>query len=275
MAEMSLEVLRGWGLEPEILEAKGASLPYLAASDHERAAQLQWAITSTDIRGIFCLRGGYGSMRILPMVKPQWLRENPKVLVGFSDLTALLLGLGGNGEVVTFHGPTLASSPLSRGAHSPTARRLKRVLMDGEEPDQLEGEPWSPGVAEGPLMGGCLSLVTALLGTPFMPSLDGSILFLEDVGEPLYRLDRMFQQLRLSGVLRRVAAVALGHVPASPSSRGLLRRVVLDALGSPVPVLAGLPCGHGPENMVLPLGCWAELDGDQGLLVVKEAAVGP
>lgn len=273
LAERSLDLLRGWGLEPRGQELAAAPLPYLSAPDEERAAQLRWALTSPEIRGIFCLRGGYGSMRILPLLDPQWLREDPKVLLGFSDLTALLLGLGGKARVVTFHGPTLASSCLASGPHSSTAKALHRAIMEGKPLEPMAGEVWRPGMAEGPLVGGCLSLVVALVGTPFLPRLEGAVLFLEDVGEPLYRLDRMFQQLRLAGMLDGLAAVAIGHMGGTRYARGPLRKVVLEAVGPDVPVLAGLPCGHGRENLILPLGCWARLEGDRGRLVVEEAGV--
>ena len=272
LAQRSMETLRAWGLEPCGHELSASRIPYLAAPDEARAEQLRWALTSAEIRGIFCLRGGYGSMRLLPLLEEDLLKENPKVLVGFSDVTALLLGLGTRAGVVTFHGPTLASSSMASHPDSPTALALRRAVMDGVIPEPMEGEIWQGGSGEGPLVGGCLSLVSALMGTPYFPRLKGCILLLEDVGEPLYRLDRMFHQLKLGGVLNDLSGIALGHLGGGRLGKPLLREVVLEAVGPGVPVLAGLQCGHGPQNLTLSLGAWARLDAG-GFLAMTEAGV--
>lgn len=272
LAEVSLELLSGWGLEPRQQELEASGIPYLAGSDKSRASQLGWALGAPEIRGIFCLRGGYGAMRILPFLDAGIFRKNPKVLVGFSDLTALLLGLGAKARVATFHGPTLASVSLASGPDSPTAKALHRAVMAGCPQEPVAGEIWQEGEAEGPLLGGCLSLVSALMGTDFFPELEGCILFLEDVGEPLYRLDRMLHQLKLGGVFGRIAGLALGNLGGGPRGKKILKEVVLEAVGSGIPVLAALPCGHGPRNLTLPLGTWVRLE-EKGSLVFTEAGV--
>jgi muramoyltetrapeptide carboxypeptidase len=226
-----------------------------------------------EIRGIFCLRGGYGSMRILPFLEPEFLQQHPKVFVGFSDLTALLLHLLLQGRMVTFHGPTLAHEDLARGPESLTARALKRVLLQGKPPEPLRGEILREGVAEGPLIGGCLSLLSALTGTPYAPRFSGCIGFFEDTGEPPYRIDRMLLQLRLSGALEGIRGVVLGPFQGEipPSS---LRKTVLDALAPlEVPILLGVPSGHGEINFTLPLGIPVRLDARQGILTFLEAGV--
>jgi len=272
LAQRSMETLRAWGLEPCGHELSASRIPYLAAPDEARAEQLRWALTSAEIRGIFCLRGGYGSMRLLPLLEEDLLKENPKVLVGFSDVTALLLGLGTRAGVVTFHGPTLASSSLASGPDSPTAQALRRAVMESHPQEPITGEIWQEGEAEGPLLGGCLSLISALMGTDFFPELEGCILFLEDVGEPLYRLDRMLYQLKLGGVLGRIAGLALGNLGGGPRGKRILKELVLEAVGRRIPVLAGLPCGHGARNLTLTLGAWVRLD-KKGLLIFMEAGV--
>lgn len=272
LAEISMGLLRAWGLELREQELEPCRIPYLAGSDQSRASQLAWALSSPEIRGVFCLRGGYGAMRILPLLDGELFRKDPKVLLGFSDLTALLLGLGAKAKVVTFHGPTLASSSLASGPDSPTAKALRRAVMEGHPQEPIPGEIWQEGEAEGPLLGGCLSLVSALMGTDFFPELEGSILFLEDVGEPLYRLDRMIHQLKLGGVLGRIAGLALGNLGGGPSGKRILKEVVLEAVGSRIPILAGLPCGHGARNLTLTLGAWVRLD-KRGSLVFMEAGV--
>ncbi len=211
-------------------------------------------------------------MRILSFLDVQLFRKDPKVLVGFSDLTALLLGLGAKAGVVTFHGPTLASSSLASQPDSGTARALHRVLMEAVPQEPMSGEIWQPGEAEGPLMGGCLSLLCALMGTDYFPELEGCILFLEDVGEPLYRLDRMLHQLKLGGILERISGMALGHLGTHRQGKRILREVVLEAVGTRIPVLAGLPCGHGPQNLTLSLGAWTRLD-EKGTLTFLEPGV--
>ncbi len=272
LAEMSMGLLRAWGLEPQEQELEACGIPYLAGSDQSRASQLVWALSSPEIRGVFCIRGGYGAMRVLPFLDGELFRKDPKVLLGFSDLTALLLGLGARAGVVTFHGPTLASSSLASGPDSPTAKALRRAVMEGHPQEPITGEIWQGGEAEGPLLGGCLSLISALLGTDFFPELEGCILFLEDVGEPLYRLDRMLYQLKLGGVLGRIAGLALGNLGGGPRGEKILKEVVLEAVGSRIPVLAGLPCGHGTQNITLSLGAWVRLD-KRGSLVFMEAGV--
>jgi muramoyltetrapeptide carboxypeptidase len=267
--EASLELLKSWGLEPVSRKMARASLPFLAATDEERFLQMKWALTSPEIRAVFAVRGGHGTVRILPSLEPSWLRGDPKILMGFSDFTAVLLGLGSRAKVVGIHGPTLVS--MGRGmVHQSDTSFLRELLMENRIPGPLEGEPWRGGVGEGPLIGGCLSLVTALLGTRFFPDLRGAILFLEDVNEPLYRVDRMLQQLRLSGVLEMISGLALGYFPEGPSFKRHLKELVLDATADGIPIVAKLPFGHGERNLALPVGCWARCDGRNGVLEIVE-----
>jgi len=267
--EASLELLKSWGLEPVSRKMGRAAFPFLAATDEERFLQMKWALSSPEIRAVFAVRGGYGAIRILPSLEPNWLRGDPKILMGFSDFTAVLLGLGLRARVVGIHGPTLVS--MGKGmAHQSDTSFLRELLMENKIPGPLEGETWRGGVGEGTLIGGCLSLVTALLGTRFFPDLRGAILFLEDVNEPLYRVDRMLQQLRLSGVLEMISGLALGHFPEVPSFRRHLKELVLEATPHRIPIVARLPFGHGERNLPLPVGCWARCDGKEGILEIVE-----
>jgi muramoyltetrapeptide carboxypeptidase len=205
-------------------------------------------------------------MRILPMLDHETFRGNPKVFVGFSDLTAILLYLLGIGRMVAFHGPTLTSADLSEGPQSPTSRSLFRAVLEGLVPEPITGESWSGGTAQGPLVGGCLSIITSLLGTPFFPHLSNTILFLEDIDEPLYRIDRMLHHLLFSGVLGGINGLVLGAL-ATGARRSQLRELVMAALGErKIPVLFGVPCGHGSINLTLPMGTPVRLDGDRGVL---------
>jgi muramoyltetrapeptide carboxypeptidase len=276
VVERSLRVLEAWGLQHCMARGIRERRGYLAGSDDTRAAQLEWAFLNDEIRGIFCLRGGYGSARLLPRLRPELLREHPKVLVGFSDPTVLLLHLLQAGGMVTFHGPTLTSGPLAEGPDTPTARSLRRAVMDGVAQEPIPGEIWVRGTAEGPLVGGCLSMLASVVGTPYAPVARNAVLFLEDVSEPPYRIDRMLWQLQLSGMLGSIRGVVLGEVIGSTRKgrEGDLRRAILDVLGPlGVPILFGIPCGHGRVNLTLPLGCRVLLDGEAGLLRFLEAGV--
>jgi muramoyltetrapeptide carboxypeptidase len=259
-------------LAPGLWKRKG----YLAGDDATRAEQIAWALGEEEIRGIFCLRGGYGAMRLLPSLAVERLGASPKVFVGFSDLTALLVHFLQDRRWVVFHGPSLISRALASGGDSTTARALREAVMEGAAPGPILGEGWAPGKAEGPLVGGCLSLLSALAGTPYAPRLHGAILFLEDVNEPLYRLDRMLLQLRLAGLLDGVRGVVVGEMvgirgAARPAA---LREALLEGLGFPaVPVVAGVASGHGGVNLTLPLGCRVTLDGDAGRLLFQEPGV--
>jgi muramoyltetrapeptide carboxypeptidase len=273
VVERSLRVLEAWGLRPQAAPGVWDERGYLAGTDESRSAQLQWAFTTEKIRGVFCLRGGYGSIRVLPRLDPEILGSDPKIFVGASDLTAMLVYLLQQGRMGVFHGPTLACEDLSRGPESATARSLFEVILKGGPPEPILGEGWNGGSAEGPLVGGCLSVIVSLLGTPFTAVLDGAICFLEDVNEPLYRVDRMLTQLRLSGALDDVRGLVLGTMDKTLGSQPL-RETVLDVMAHRnVPILYGVPSGHGAVNLTLPLGVRVRLDGDQGLMTFLEAGV--
>ncbi|MGK7311169.1 MAG: S66 peptidase family protein [Candidatus Longimicrobiales bacterium M2_2A_002] len=270
------------GLEPVPGAGVRARDGYLAGSDRERADDLAAAI-GDDTAAIWALRGGYGALRTLEHVDLTPLRERPKPFIGFSDNTAIHLALLREG-VVSFHGPHAGSEHFPAA----TAAAFRTVVMTPEPAGALEVpadvRPASVvgGTAEGPLIGGNLSLLAATCGTRYQPDTRGAILFIEEVAEPPYRVDRMLMQLRLAGLLDDVAAVALGEFGPAGSDAGepgsgsgtpsaALFRELLGSLG--VPVALGLPFGHGRENWTLPLGVPARLDADAGTLELLEAAV--
>ncbi|MDR0966115.1 MAG: LD-carboxypeptidase [Myxococcales bacterium] len=242
---------------------------YLAGSDARRLQALNEALADAESRAIFCARGGYGAMRLLPGLK---LPETPKVLVGFSDITALHAALQVNGWR-SLHGPVLTQ--LGR-LDEAMARALFDCLESGTHLPRFVGEAVVPGVVEGPVLGGNLSVLTRLIGTPFLPALDGAILFLEDVGERPYRLDRMLQHLALAGGLARVAGVALGDFTDCDDEHLQLRGAAFvreELARQGVPCVAGLRVGHGLDNWPLPLGARARLDGAAGTLCFVEGVV--
>jgi len=242
---------------------------YLAGSDQRRAETLIALLTDPEVKAVMAARGGYGSMRLLERLPLETLRKQPKILIGFSDLTALLLGLHRAAGLVTFHGPVVTSLAEADQAAIDHLKRLltgQRVFPLGLE----ETRVIVPGRVEGPLLGGNLTLLVHLLATPWLPDLDGAILLIEDVGEALYRLDRMLTALKLSGVLSKCAGIIVGRLEnCGPAEEieNLLDRTLADFPG---PVLADFPAGHGPGNLALPLGPKAVLDTRTGTLDLVE-----
>ena len=261
---------------------------FLSGTDAERLADLHWAFADEEIDAVWCIRGGYGSTRILPSVEYDLIRKNPKILIGFSDITALHLAVFQKTGLVTFHGPNLASD-LSVY----TKRHLLDILMKppaeyeiklpqppaGFDPELYKAKVITPGKARGALIGGNLSLLIALTGTPYaMKDIAGRILFIEDVNESPYRIDRMLTQLRQSLDLKTLAGIAVGVFtrndtdPAEPSQT--LMEVLHDRLGDlKIPVVYGLSFGHIREQFTIPLGIEAELDTAEATVTYLEKGV--
>jgi muramoyltetrapeptide carboxypeptidase len=250
---------------------------YLAGDDHRRFAELTTALADPEIKAVFCARGGYGAMRLLPRLRA-WLsgsRLMAKPLIGFSDITALHQWLQSNG-MASIHGPVL--SQLGR-LPSDTPKRLFSLLESTLPAEPLLGtDTYVGGAVEGPLLGGNLSVFTRLLGTPFMAPLDGAILLLEDLSEPPYRLDRMWTHLELAGVFEKVKGIALGQfIGCDPRDGGYTAVEVLRDLAAStgLPCAAGFPIGHADINEPVPLGARVRLDADETRLTFLEAAVSP
>ncbi len=263
-----LEVLSGrLGLLPRMRTDLTARRAYLAGDDARRVEEWREAVADPEARAIFCARGGYGAMRILSAVDPAPLLARPKALVGFSDVTALHASLNRAG-LATVHGPVLTQ--LGR-APEDAVRHLEALLRqdapragawDVPEPGAglVAARTIRPGRASGPLLGGTLTLLAHLAGTPYAPSLEGAILFLEDVGEKPYRIDRCLTQLRLAGALDGLAGIAVGLLTQCDDGGVLAADVVREAaLALGVPAVEGLPAGHDDANFALPLGARATL----------------
>ena len=251
---------------------------YLAGDDVRRGNELAAALADPSVRAIVAARGGYGSMRLLPRLWPSVnghlsSSDPAKLLVGFSDITVLHAALQSAGRV-SVHGPVVTQLA---GQPAAIAERFFALLEDGTTPpDPVAGTPIVGGVADGPLLGGNLSLVTRLLGTPWLPDLKGAILLLEDVGEKPYRIDRMWTHLRLAGVFERVVGLALGEFTDCEDPDGdFTLRDVLGSLAAEtgLPCVGGLPIGHGAVNVPVALGTHARLDGGAGTLSFAEPAV--
>jgi muramoyltetrapeptide carboxypeptidase len=248
---------------------------YLAGDDARRLHELAAALADGAVKAVFAARGGYGSMRLLPALWPK-LREpsgRPKPLVGFSDITALHAALQAAG-FCSIHGPVVTQ--LATQPPAVFDRLVALLESPAAPPAALAGAPLVAGVAEGPLLGGNLSVFTRLLGTPYLPDLRGAVLLLEDVGERPYRLDRMWTHLALAGVFHQVRGIALGDfIDCEEPSGDHASADVLAALAADVrlPCLAGLPVGHGAVNQPVPLGARVRLDADAGRLEFLEPAV--
>ncbi len=270
--EPGLSVLESSGyrirLGDHVYDTKG----YLAGEDSARLSDLHAMITDPEITAVFCARGGYGSIRLLDMINYDLIREHPKILVGYSDITALLTAIHGKTGLVTFHGPMVRDLEPGRKRDWDSLRRL--LGSDGSPELKLDacGVPVS-GSAKGHLIGGNLSMICHLLGTPFMPHLNGGVLFLEDKGEALYRVDRMLMHLFLSGCLKGITALISGRFEGCGEPDGINRLFLSLASRLGVPLVTGFPLGHGRENLALPMGTTAELDTKRMTLTITEACV--
>lgn len=259
-----LQILRDWQLEPVLSSTTYDRQPvhsYLAGSDHDRAEAIHQAFADPSIAAILCSRGGYGTMRLLPLLDAEIIRNHPKLFVGFSDITALHLYFAGILGLPTLHGPVVKSLPLHRDDPFHSLSHLHASLFGTlTAPHQIGGlRCVRPGHARGRLFGGNLCLVASMLATDYCPDLTGAILVLEEIGEVDYRLDRLFTTLRLSPKSRDLAGIILGDF--SQCNGVYIDETAVahfaDTLASEFncPVVANFPCGHGSRNLALPIGC--------------------
>jgi muramoyltetrapeptide carboxypeptidase len=267
--ELGMEMLRSWGFVPELGKHALARHGYLAGPDADRLTDLEWALGDPDIRAVIASRGGYGTQRIVDA--PVWsrLRTAPKLLVGFSDITALHLAAWHEAGIASLYAPGASWDADRLGDAGATSLHS---AMTSTRPVVIHGSAAEGGVATGPLLGGNLSLLAASVGAG-LPSLRGAVLLVEEVDEAPYRIDRMLTQLRRSGSLDGIAGVAVGQM-TNCSDEEAVAAVFSDRLGDlGVPVLSGLPIGHGPGQLTVPLGSEARVDVAAGILQVA-AAVG-
>lgn len=279
--ERALERVERLGWVPRPGPNASRRTGYLAGSDAERLADLTAALESTDNDAIWLLRGGYGTMRLLPALDLSPLRDRPRPLIGFSDNTALHLAAQRKG-VVTFHGPHPAAEDLTDFSIQQLRALVERTEPPGPLPFPrsagLRATTLVPGEVTGPLVGGNLSLLAATVGTPYALKARGHILFIEEVGEPAYRIDRLLSQLLLAGLLDEVAGIAIGAISDCPDQNRTdlpePAEIVLDRLRPlGVPLAYGFPFGHIAESWTLPLGVRARLDASAGTLALLEPSV--
>ncbi|QGP80063.1 S66 peptidase family protein [Sphingobium sp. CAP-1] len=282
------DTISAMGLTPKAAPHLAGRYGYLAGTDRDRAADVNAMFADPQVKAVFAVRGGWGCARILPLLDFATIRRNPKLLVGFSDITALHLAFAAKAGFTTIHGPNAASS---WGRFSWDAFRA--LAFDGATPtlstpagqeDRLSQRAgrirtFRPGVARGRLLGGNLSVLAALMGTPWLPDFSGAILFIEDISEQPYRIDRMLTQLALGGVLGKLAGVVFGQCtdcgPAGASYGGFTLSQVLQQHLEPlgIPAFQGGQFGHVANQYSLPLGVAAEIDAGAGTIRLLEPAV--
>ncbi len=278
--EAAVRLIQSAGFKTDVAENACSSHGYLAGDDDSRAKAMNHALADPKIRAIMAVRGGYGALRILHRLDLYRLADDPKILIGYSDFTAILLAAYRQANLMGFHG-LLAAVDIA-GPHGKTAFQhllqatSSRPLGDLPAPQILRS-----GRGQGPLLGGCLSLLSRLVGTEFMPDLTGAILFWEDVGEEPYQIDRMLTHLRLAGHLEELGGMVIGAltdcVPDRPKPTLTIPEAVLECLrGTDYPILMGLRTGHLPNPLTIPMGVMARIEtgGSRGRLTVEEAATG-
>ena len=269
-----LTYLRKRGFRVRVGSAASHRDRYLAGKDPERAKDLNAMFADPDVMAVFAARGGFGSARILGSLDYGAIRRCPKPLVGFSDTTALQLGIYSRTGMVSYSGVTLCADVSASGMPEATETSLWNALMHGRFDDMAGVAAIRGRAAEGKLLGGCLSVIASLMGTGYMPDTSGALLFLEDVNEAPYRVDRMLTQLRMAGAFDRVAGVVFGQFegcdPEREEVEGTVDGVLRDFSTSvSAPVFWGLPYGHGEGRRVLPIGLRAAVDGSRGTLIIE------
>ncbi|HEY1951684.1 MAG TPA: LD-carboxypeptidase [Gemmatimonadaceae bacterium] len=266
----ALDNARALGWEP-IAGAHATDVNgYLAGKDSDRLDDINTALRDPGIDALWCLRGGYGMIRILDGIDYEALSRSPKAILGYSDITALHGAVQRKCGLITYHGPTAREALTEFSRHSLERAVIAQVDPCGTAPDARE---IVPGRAEGRLVGGNLATLTSLCGTEFMPDLDDGILVLEDINEPVYRIDRMLRQLEVAGVLDGCRAIVFGECVRCPDDAGGGARPFDEALGEiaravQVPCLAGVPVGHIDQQWTIPLGAMAEVDTRERRLTV-------
>lgn len=270
---LAIDQAKSFGWDPlpgaHVLDRHG----YLAGSDTVRLADLNAALADDTIDGIWCVRGGYGAMRLLDDVDVDSMRRRPRTLIGYSDITALHAAFASAG-IITFHGPTARARLTDFGRAS-----LERAVVAHTDPCGAApgARTLRPGRARGRVVGGNLAMLAALAGTRFAPEYAGAILVVEDVGEANYRIDRMLRQLMLGGALAQVAGIAFGQFTEGTAPDDAASCVLDDILceaadAAGVPCVAGIPLGHIDDQWTIPLGAMAELDADTPSLHVDMGA---
>lgn len=276
--QQTVQVLSALGLKVKLGKHLLDRYGYLAGKDADRAADLNAMFSDPTVQAILTIRGGWGCNRILPLLDYAAIRRHPKIIMGYSDITSLLLAITAKSGIVTFHGPVGTSkwNPF-------TLDYAKQVLWAGDSVTMRNTsttivETINPGIARGKLIGGNLSVLTAMLGSNYLTDWQQSILFVEEVGEDIYRIDRMLTQLKLAGILNQISGFIFGQCTNCKADNPLesltLSQVFRDHLQPlNIPAWSGSMIGHIEDKFTLPLGVQVEVDASQGTIKMLESAV--
>ena len=276
--EFAKQVLSKFGLKAKLGKHVLDQYGYLAGRDRDRAADVNAMFGDRSVRALLTMRGGWGCNRILPLLDYQLIRQNPKITIGFSDITALLLGIYARSGVITFHGPVGISSwnPFSTSY-------AQRILFQGQSatlrnPRQISVETIVSGKARGRLLGGNLSVIASMVGSDYLPDWSQAILFVEEVGEDVYRIDRMLTQLKLAGILDQLAGFiftqCIDCTAEDDEDPSLTLPQVFQDIIKPlgIPAWYGSAIGHLRDNFTVPIGLEVEIDADRGIIRMLESA---
>jgi muramoyltetrapeptide carboxypeptidase len=288
LIEKGMQVLNELGFKTKLAKNALAKKGYLSGTDRQKLADLHAMFSDPKIHAVICLRGGYGTPRLLECVDFDLIRKNPKIFVGFSDITGLHIPLLFKSRLTTFHGPMVTSNFAHEEAREYSLGSLIRIISQPKPFGSIlpgsgmkRGKTLNKGRATGTLIGGNLSLLVTFLGTPWDFSTKGRILFIEEVGEANYRIDRMLTHLLNAGKLQSAAGIVLGQfsdTECKPTADGrptqTLEEIIRDRLKPlNIPIAYGFPFGHEKTTATLPLGVKATLDAAKGDLVIEESAV--
>jgi muramoyltetrapeptide carboxypeptidase len=277
--DKALQWMRARGYSLKVYPGAYGKDGYLAGSDEVRLGDLHAAFADNEVDAIICLRGGYGTPRLLDRIDFELLRDNAKPFIGYSDITALHLAISRYAGFVTFHGPML-NADLLGGKQQPTEFSFFNMLRGQVRAGTVLTHPAAyplttvqPGVAHGRLLGGNLAMIAATMGTPYEIDAEGVILLIEDINEPLYRIDRLLTHLRLAGTLHKLRGVLVGDVAGVEVSA--LERLLKQTFAPfKIPVLSGWRSGHCDPNLTLPMGALVRLDaGNQELMLEQDVVI--
>jgi muramoyltetrapeptide carboxypeptidase len=274
LADLGLKVKLG----RHVLDRYG----YLAGSDRDRATDINTMFADDNVQAILTVRGGWGCNRILPLLDYKLIRAHPKIIMGYSDITSLLLALYAKSNLITFHGPVGTST-----WNGFSLDYVQRILFNGEAitlqnplktDSQIPIQIITPGKAKGRLIGGNLSVIAAMVGSPYLPEWKNSILFLEEIGEEVYRIDRMLTQLKLAGILNQISGFIFGNCnkcdPEAPEKSLSLIQVLQDHIQPlRIPAWYGSAIGHIKDKFTLPIGLKVEIDANIGTIKMLDSAV--
>ncbi|MBD2536945.1 LD-carboxypeptidase [Nostoc flagelliforme FACHB-838] len=252
---------------------------YLAGKDSDRAHDVNLMFSDRTIKAIIPMRGGWGCNRILPLLNYSLIRSHPKIIIGYSDITTLLLAINARSQMITFHGPVATST-----WNQFTVDYFKRILFNAEavtmqnlNPNEVRMEIIAPGKARGKLVGGNLSVLSAMVGSPYLPSWNKSILFVEEIGEDVYRIDRMLTQLKTAGILNQIAGFIFGQCTkcnlGDEPSFTLMQVLQQHILPLGIPAWYGSMIGHIKDKFTLPIGVEVEINAELGTIRMLESAV--